>query len=508
MKIARDFVHLGLALLLSSALGMAQNADPVLLKAMDLKADVSVLKNAYETLHPGLYRYNSKAEIDGAFEELDHRFDHDQGVAEAFLAFSQFAAKVRCGHTQANPFNQSKALVQTLFTSSSRVPFYFVWLDRRMIVTKDFSPDHLFPAGTEIISINGVPTRRILSTLMTVARADGGNDSKRIAQLAVTGDSKYETFDIYYPLFFPTHETRFSFEVRTPGNRRIARVSVDGLTFDQRIASMKKRVDKGNSGVLFESRFLGDGSLYIKMPTWALYDSKWDWKQWLNEKVEDAVDIQAPALILDIRRNEGGNDVGNAILSHLIDTPMTLSPMRRLVRYREVPGALVPYLDTWDESFRNWGTAAVEMTEPWPTAPSEVSYFRLTRYDDDASGDVIRPAGKRFNGRVIVLIDATNSSATFQFAQNIQAHHLGILIGQPTGGSQRGINGGAFFFLRLPHSGVEMDLPLIGTFPPQTTPDAGIAPDILVIHTPSDVATGRDPELAAAHEIVLKNQPH
>ena len=127
-----------------------------------------------------------------------------------------------------------------------------------------------------------------------------------------------------------------------------------------------------------------------------------------------------------------------------------------------------------------------------------VSYLKLTRYDDDATGDVIKPAGKRFRGKVSVLIGPTNSSATFQFAQNVESHHLGTLIGQPTGGSQRGINGGAFFFLRLPHSGIEMDLPLIGTFPPTPAPDAGVNPDILVKPIASDFATGYDRALAIA----------
>jgi C-terminal processing protease CtpA/Prc len=127
-----------------------------------------------------------------------------------------------------------------------------------------------------------------------------------------------------------------------------------------------------------------------------------------------------------------------------------------------------------------------------------VNYLELTRYDDDANGDVIKPMGRRFRGEVIVLIDASNSSATFQFARNMQSHHLGTLIGQPTGGSQRGINGGAFFFLRLPHSGIEMDLPLIGTFPPAPAPDAGVTPDVFVETTAADIAADYDAGLAAA----------
>ncbi|RXH55350.1 hypothetical protein [Granulicella sibirica] len=90
-----------------------------------------------------------------------------------------------------------------------------------------------------------------------------------------------------------------------------------------------------------------------------------------------------------------------------------------------------------------------------------------------------------------------NSSATFQFAQSVQRLHLGTLVGQPTGGSQRGINGGAFFFLRLPHSGIEMDLPLIGTFPLTAAADAGVTPDVLVKATVGDVASDRDADMEA-----------
>ena len=102
----------------------------------------------------------------------------------------------------------------------------------------------------------------------------------------------------------------------------------------------------------------------------------------------------------------------------------------------------------------------------------------------------------------MVLIDATNSSPTIQFAQAIRPHRLGILVGQPAGGSQRGINGGAFLFLRLPHSGIEMDRPPIGTLPSRPETDAGLTPDIVVNRTPSNVAHKRDLERAAVAELL------
>jgi hypothetical protein len=482
------FSRLPLAAFLISAC-YAQVTAPARLKSADLRADAAILRSAYEQLHPGLYRYNTKAEMDANFTALSDKLDHDQSLQDAFLAFSDFAGKVRCGHTQANPFNQSKSLSEMLFKGQARLPFYFDWIDRRMIVTHDFTPGRMLPLGTEVIQINGVPAATVLAKLLSITRADGANDSKRVAQLAVNGESIYETFDVYYPMFFPQKDAANTLLLRKPSTRSTERITVNSLTFEQRIAPIKLREEerKGGDAPLFEWKYFADGIASLRMQTWALYDSKWNWKQWLNDHLNEAAERSAPALIIDLRGNEGGDDVGNEIIPHLIDAPVMLSSMRRLVRYRKAPDDLVPYLDTWDKSFLNWGSFAVDLSERWPTAPPNVTYFKLTRYDDDASGDVVKPKGSRFHGRVFVLIDSTNSSATFQFAQNMKSHHLGSLIGQPTGGSQRGINGGAFFFLRLPHSGIEMDLPLIGTFAPAPVPDSGITPDVLVTPTPSDI---------------------
>jgi C-terminal processing protease CtpA/Prc len=494
----KQFLSVSLILVLSRA-GYAQTVTPAVLKSGDLEADAAILRSAYEQLHPGLYRYSTKSEMDADFDALKIELGHDQTLQEAFVAFSQFAAKVRCGHTQANPFNQSKALVDTLFKSQTRLPFYFDWLGGRMIVTRDFTPGHVLPAGTEVVEVNGVRAAKVLATLLSVARADGGNESKRVAQLAVNGESSYETFDLYYPMFFPQKSTTDTLLVRKPKTQRPIKITVESLTFEQRIAPIKQREQqsKGGSDALFEWTYLADGSASLRMPTWALYDSKWNWKQWLDDHLNEAAERNAPALILDVRGNEGGDDVGSQIIPHLIDTPKTVSTMQRLVRYRKVPEDLVPYLDTWDKSFRDWGASAVDLPSPWPTAPAAVSYFKLARHDDDAAGDVLRPKGTRFHGKVFVLIDAINSSATFQFAQNMQRQHLGTLVGEPTGGSQRGINGGAFFFLRLPHSGIEMDLPLIGTFSPEPAPDKGVTPDVLVTQSPEDIGSGRDAGMAA-----------
>jgi hypothetical protein len=498
----------------STALGQdsdPQKLDPAvsaIIKSADLEADATILRKAYEQLHPGLYRYNTKAEMDAKFDGLQRTLSRDQSLRDAYLAFSLFAAQIKCGHTYPNFFNQKKAVAKILFEGNNRVPFYFRWLDRRMIVTDDFSLDHQFPRGTEVIAINGTPVEAILDRLMTIARADGSNDAKRIAYLEVTGDSFYEAFDIYFPMFFPATSTRLQLLVRRPGEKKPLTLNTQALTFEQRIAPIKAReAGRMGSDILFEWKFLEDGIAYLRMPTWALYNSKWDWKTWLNSRLDELADTNSPALVLDLRGNEGGNDIGDEILKRLVKTDLTISTYRRLVRYRETPVELGPYLDTWDPSFKNWGSAATEMTQPWPTAPP-VHYFALTKYDDDeAGGTVIRPVGKPFRGLVYVLIDANNSSATFQFARVVQQNKLGTLVGQPTGGNERGINGGAFFFLRMPNSQIEIDLPLIGTFPASPQPDSGLTPDVLVIPTLHDLIDQKDVEMAKIRELRAQAAP-
>ena len=463
-----------------------------------LREDVDVLEQVYEQAHPGLYRYNTKAQMAEHFAALRAEFSHDRSLAEAYIAISQFLAKIKCGHSYANFYNQPKGVAQALFSGNNRVPFLFRWIDGRMIVDRDLS-GKLRP-GTEIIAIAGHPAAEILARLMTIARADGGNDAKRVAYSEVRGKDKYEAFDIFLPLFYPGIGEQIGLKVLPPGSKELVSLTVAAHGPAQRAALGKEAQEPaGVDPWKFET--LEDGVAYLRMPGWALYNSKWDWKSFLDRGMDNLVDRRAPGLIVDLRDNEGGLDVGNVLIERIAAREVRGGIFRRFTRYRTLPDRLVPYLDTWDWSFKDWGDKAI---------PDQNGFFRMTRFDDDAKGDTIVPRGRRFEGRLVVLVNAANSSATFQFAKLVKDNKLGTLVGQPTGGNQRGINGGAFFFAKLPNSKIEFDVPLIATFPGdgplpdgvilpfRDVTDAGIDPDVLVKPGVEDIAAGVDSELKAA----------
>ena len=92
------------------------------ISSADLLADAAILRSAFEQLHPGLYRYNTRAQMDDRFFALNTLFAHDLTLEQTYLALSTFTAGIRCGHTYANFFNQPKSVVAALFQGQSRLP--------------------------------------------------------------------------------------------------------------------------------------------------------------------------------------------------------------------------------------------------------------------------------------------------------------------------------------------------------------------------------------------------
>ena len=464
-----------------------------LIFAAALQGDADIFQRAYTALHPGLLRYNTASEMQARFAALRQQFAAPTSLGDAYLACTRVTAAVRCGHSFLNPFNQEGAALSLIGDGATGLPFRFCWLDGRMIVLEDSAADPALHRGAEIETIGGVPAGRILARLSGLVSVDGHNDAKRLRLLEVRGEDKWEMFDILFPLVFP--QLTAAGEVRLGVSPSIGRppkfVDVPLITHAVRAAALKPGVDtKGSAEPAWRLEPLNGGVAWLTMRTWALFDSKWDWKAALNADLDTLAGDPSRTLVIDLRGNGGGLDVGDVILSRLVTRDTPKSGMTPRVRYRRVPNDLVPFLKTWDRTFRDWGDQAI--------GPDHEGFYRLTRYDDAPAGEMIKCEGKRFTGKLIVLADASNSSATFQFSQAVKLNKLGTVVGQTTGGNRRGINGGAFFFLRLPGSGLEIDLPLIGTFPTTPQPDAGIEPDVPVIITRSDIVANRDPFREAA----------
>jgi hypothetical protein len=455
-------------------------------------SDIALLREILTTLHPGLYRYASPKGIDAGLKALERDWAK-QDLKTRYLALARFLATIKCGHSYPNFFNQSGAVKKALFDPDqpTRLPFAFKWLGSQMVITQDQSGTASLKRGTIVKAVNTVSAQKILNRLMPYVRADGSNDAKRRALLSISSSESIQTFDVFYGLLYgPPGSSRgepktgyHRLHIREPGAQRDAWIDVPAITMTQRQSFIKMPETRGDAP-MWEWTMRPDGIAVLRMESWAVFNSKWKWEDWLNTHLDELKG--ANGLIVDIRENEGGLSCGDLLLARLANKDIPLPFPRQLLRYKKVPEHLNQYLDTWDDSFRDRGDNLLRVDD---------RFYEQVRTEGNP---VIKTKGPRIEVPMVALVGPQNSSATFQFALKCRQSGLGTLIGETTGGNLRGINGG-YFFATLPESGIEFDVALIGFFPDgPIPPDAGLEPDIRIKPNAKDIASGNDQAMNAA----------
>ena len=168
----------------------------------------------------------------------------------------------------------------------------------------------------------------------------------------------------------------------------------------------------------------------------------------------------ASALVLDLRRNGGGNSsVGGAVLALLSDRP-------------------IPYADwhtlDYRPAHRAWGLGTRTVGERGGTFPADGT--------------------RHFAGPVAALVGPRTFSAAEDFLVAFDAMDRGPIVGEPTGGST-----GQPLWFGLPGGGRARVTAKRDTYPDgREFVGSGIQPDVAVAPTLDDLRAGRDPVLAAA----------
>lgn len=462
------------------------------LSADKLQADLAIAQKAFRELHPGLYRYNTKAQADSLFEACRLKFQSSLSYPEAYLGFSELAAGISCGHTYANFFNQPGFIKQGIFQQPDKLPFTFRIIEGRILVEYNASEDERIGKGCELTAANGIPVQDILPRLARLVPADGGNFAKRMSRLEVSGAGEFEDFDIFFPLLYPPPGGRYELEMRNLESGEQFRSQVAAISREVRAERIRKRcgLPEPTYDNLWEFTILDSQSAYLRLGHFQTWKMSADWKEFLKNAFETLESKNISHLIIDIRGNEGGNDEVILELSRFLAArPMSAPPMRSLTRYATLPPALEPYLSSWDNSFKDLSRRARQV---------ENGYYEMKN-----AGEQRLPGNRNaYRGKVYLLVGPSNSSATFYMAMIWKENGLATLIGQPTGGSRQGLNGGQIAFLRLPNSGIELDIPLIGTFPEKPQPAGGIEPDINAPPSVEDFLKGIDSELEAAKALI------
>lgn len=459
------------------------------LTAEEARRDANVLVATLRALHPALDKYRSQAEVDTSFAHFRERAGSARSAAAMYLAATELAASIRCGHTWTNVVNQQGVLKQRLLEAPDKLPLTMRLVEGRWLVLGSALPG--VAAGDELLTIDGFGSNDVVAMMLPYLRADGSSDGKRLRQLS-HDRMDYSMMDIVWPLLSPPMNGVYRLAVRT-GMGAVRSVDARATTMAARSASLKAQ------GIVpAEERWQLriDGVIAVMtLPTFALYRDTFDWRQFFVDSFAELQQRQVGKLVIDIRNNEGGDgSIGLELLSWLVRSPFSAVSDQSVTTYERVPYKLARYLDTWDFGFFD-RTGAVDRITDGPQAG------RWRFRPNAGQVHTITPRPNRYAGKIWLLIGPENSSATFTLAQLAQQSGAAILAGQPTGGNLRGLNGGQLAWVTLPHSGVAVDIALLASSYGTDTPDASVSPEVLVQRHFDVQAAGRDEEMEAVLQL-------
>jgi len=275
-------------------------------------------------------------------------------------------------------------------------------------------------------------------------------------------------------------------------------ISVDRISFDgwEKLGDAKPSTRNFKDAVTYER--IGRNAGYLKIDTFVNYRDPVKPDKLFDPIFKSIANDNRDYLILDLRENGGGSsDARMSLTAHLIDEPMKAKKEMRVSTLN---------LDGLREHMSTWDKRALKPNPVGFKKNDDGTYSLRSFVDDDLK--TIKPDKYAFDGKLIILTSATNSSGSTSLSATLRAHRDAVLIGERTGGSSEGPTGGLLFTLTLPESGVRTRIPFFRYFNNVDTFELGmgVSPDISAPMTFEVYMRGEDPAYDAALKYIEERE--
>jgi len=453
---------------------------PATLSREDMQADIAWLRSFHERVHPPVAEAFPISGVEAPLAELSRSLPDRLSTLEFYRQLAPVVNGTGDEHTFLEMPHR-----ELLAEGGGTRPLFPVPVEviaGRLFAGKtDAADGDAIEAGLEIISINGAPAADILNKL---AGLFSGTD---VREKHFFIEQSFPSA-LYLGLGF---ENAFEIALMDPDTGETTRRAVQARA---QASSMGQGgldptdivLNRSPAMEVAESSFrqLADGRFLFDFVGFA------DPQGTLDRKLDDLFaglrSAPASALIIDMRRNQGGDTrIAGRILSRLCigefkwfdHAEIKVSPEVKDQLLSFVPGAI-----RWTQL-----QYVHPLTSPvWQTPDGGVARVSFPP-------ETSREEAECYDGRVAVLMGVANYSAAASFLDTLKGHRQATLVGERSGGFAN--HYGNVIAGRLPNSKLRVVVPTSYNVGHST---GAIEPDVEAVRKPSDLRSGEDGVLDAA----------
>jgi hypothetical protein len=423
------------------------------LSAGELRADFKLLRDTLFRLHPGVYRYLPKQAMDRIWDSC-YGSIRDSMTAPEFFTLTSFAiASLKDGHSNCR---LPRGVVSQYLSAVKVFPALVLFLHQHAYVYCCKQNDSL--DGAEILELCGRPMGQVIDRIFQYISSDAGIESRKNWELP-------DNFNLLYNLVVGVQEN-YPVVYRAKDGR-VGRVNLKAgylsdfvcrppAVFSRPSRYLTLDYRPGNIGVLTVRTFL----------TPFLGQTGENFQGFLDSAFTDLRVKGVRKLIIDIRRNQGGDDINGSLLYAYLSS----KPFRYYDSLKTVKG--------------RWSV------------------------DRHPNLRVQEPRPNHFDGEVFILADGRSFSASSEFSSIVKSNNRGKFVGEENGGGYYGNTSGGDEEVVLPVSRINCRISLVNYYlavKKLKGGELGILPDYPVYPTIGDFINGTDSQLEFAVKVAAGN---
>jgi Peptidase family S41 len=463
-------LFIGLVILSYQHLCWAQSGPRTKFSAEEVKKDFFYLYSTLQQSHYNLFVNTDKKTFDKVYQETSRSINDSLTLLEITRLFQPFIALSKLAHCNINfPFN-------LYFESNNQnnaklFPLTISVINKKAIVTGNFSTDSSIQIGSELVAIDNQPISVQLNKIYNFLSGEGAEIKNTLIDL----------FSFPRILWWQSG-SKNEFEITYQQSGVVKKITTAGLKAAEFEKNLGKQKPVFNTNREFD--LLDDNIAYLRPGIFLNNESSGNTSEqntFRNKEFISFIDsaflkihnAKSKSLIIDLRGNPGGdNSFSDPMIAYFATQPF------------------------WFCSEFNVKTSYITKQFWKDVTDSTLQDLKkeiLRRKDGDTFKVDFKKYPPRndslhYNGKVYILIDRYSYSNSVSVAAIVQDYHFGTIVGEPT--ADVASSYGAMHEIRLPITKIDVGYPKAFIVRPNGDKSLrGVSPDIKVsdnIYTDKD----------------------